>query len=155
MKVDEAKNNVILSEKEAWEKLYLREGTLLEGTVKNILPYGAQIRIGESNRSGLLHASNITRVEIKSVSDILFVDEKVKVLVVKSAIPDKISLSIADLESEPGLFLSREADMMAKKYKENLPLAFMTKGSKPLSKSILPVENEALYANWKWFMFEK
>jgi small subunit ribosomal protein S1 len=32
------------------EKLYLRKGTLLEGTVKNILPYGAQIRIGESNR---------------------------------------------------------------------------------------------------------
>lgn len=32
------------------EKLYLREGTLLEGTVKKILPYGAQIRIGETNR---------------------------------------------------------------------------------------------------------
>jgi small subunit ribosomal protein S1 len=106
--------------------------------VKNILPYGAQIRIGESNRrwvmanssvftllifmvgksllyrkdsckwyfyiswslklicwvpfSGLLHASNITRAEITSISDILFVDEKVKVLVVKSAMPDKISL---------------------------------------------------------------
>ncbi|WJX71206.1 hypothetical protein P8452_55223 [Trifolium repens] len=161
MEVDEAKNNVILSEKEAWEKLYLREGTLLEGTVKNILPYGAQIRIGESNRSGLLHASNITRAEITSVSDILFVDEKVKVLVVKSAFPDKISLSIADLESEPGLFLSNkervflEAEMMAKKYKEKLPPAFITKGSKPLSKSTLPFENEALYANWKWFMFEK
>ncbi|KAK2366740.1 protein PIGMENT DEFECTIVE 338, chloroplastic [Trifolium repens] len=161
MEVDEAKNNVILSEKEAWEKLYLREGTLLEGTVKNILPYGAQIRIGESNRSGLLHASNITRAEITSVSDILFVDEKVKVLVVKSAFPDKISLSIADLESEPGLFLSNkervflEADMMAKKYKEKLPPAFITEGSKTLSKTILPFENEALYANWKWFMFEK
>jgi small subunit ribosomal protein S1 len=48
-----------------------------------------------------------------------------------------------------------EADMMAKKYKEKLPPAFITKGSKTLSKSILPFENEALYANWKWFMFEK
>lgn len=87
--VDEAKNNVIVSEREAWvstqiclfplllsfnisvrellvyfllliflnsrniilqEKLYLREGTLLEGTVKKVLPYGAQIRIGETNR---------------------------------------------------------------------------------------------------------
>ncbi|GAU26812.1 hypothetical protein TSUD_289170 [Trifolium subterraneum] len=143
------------------EKLYLREGTLLEGTVKSILPYGAQIRIGKSNRSGLLHASNITRAEITSVSDILSVDEKVKVLVVKSAFPDTISVSIADLESEPGLFLSNkervflEADMMAKKYKEKLPPDFITKGSKPLSKSTLPFENEALYANWKWFMFEK
>ncbi|WJX71211.1 hypothetical protein P8452_55226 [Trifolium repens] len=98
------------------EKLYLREGTFLEGTVKNILPYGAQIRIGESNRSGLLHASNITRAEIKSVSDILFVDEKVKVLVVKSAFPDKISLSIADLESEPGLFLSNKESVSRSRY---------------------------------------
>jgi small subunit ribosomal protein S1 len=48
-----------------------------------------------------------------------------------------------------------EADMMAKKYKEKLPPAFMTKGSKPLSKSTLPFENEELYAKWKWFMFEK
>ncbi|KAL5080833.1 hypothetical protein RYX36_009254 [Vicia faba] len=159
--VDEARNNVILSEKKAWEKLYLQEGTLVEGTVKNILPYGAQIRIGETNRSGLLHASNITRAKLTSVGDILFVNEKVKVLVVKSAFPDKISLSIADLESEPGLFLSNkekvfvEADMMAKKYKEKLPPAFITKGSQPLSQSVLPFENEALYTNWKWFKFEK
>lgn len=32
------------------EKLYLREGTLIYGTVKKILPYGAQIKIGETNR---------------------------------------------------------------------------------------------------------
>lgn len=32
------------------EMLHLREGTLLEGTVKKIFPYGAQIRIGETNR---------------------------------------------------------------------------------------------------------
>ncbi|XP_061368100.1 protein PIGMENT DEFECTIVE 338, chloroplastic-like isoform X2 [Gastrolobium bilobum] len=94
--VDEAKSNLILSEREAWEKLYLREGTLLEGTVKKILPYGAQIRIGETNRSGLLHVSNITRGEITSVSDVLFVDEKVKVLVVKSVFPDKISLRMRE-----------------------------------------------------------
>lgn len=99
--------------------------------------------------------------------------------------------SIAELESEPGLFLSNkevfnyyffinkvlqlksdcysemfvsflceqrvfvEADMMAKKYREKLPHAFITKGSEPLSKSAFPFENQALYANWKWFKFEK
>ncbi|CAL0328550.1 unnamed protein product [Lupinus luteus] len=161
--VDEATSNLILSEREAWEKLYLREGTLLEGTVKKILPYGAQIRIGETNRSGLLHVSNITRAEITSVSDILSVDEKVKVLVVKSVFPDKISLSIAHLESEPGLFLSNkekvflEAEVMAKKYKEKLPPTDITQQSEPesLPISAIPFENESLYANWKWFMFEK
>ncbi|KAK8470249.1 hypothetical protein PHAVU_004G089600 [Phaseolus vulgaris] len=74
------------------EKLYLREGTVLEGTVRKILPYGAQIRIGETNRSGLLHVSDITRARIPSITDMLSVDEKVKVLVVKSRSPDKISL---------------------------------------------------------------
>lgn len=42
--------------------------------------------------SGLLHISNITRARITSVSDLLVVDEKVKVLVVKSMFPGKISL---------------------------------------------------------------
>ncbi|KAM1348376.1 hypothetical protein ACFX2F_002559 [Malus domestica] len=49
-RIDEAKNDLVLSEKEAWELLNLEEGTLLEGTVKKIFPYGAQVRIGETNR---------------------------------------------------------------------------------------------------------
>ncbi|XP_022631837.1 uncharacterized protein LOC106778238 [Vigna radiata var. radiata] len=161
IQVDEADNSLIISEREAWEKLYLREGTLLEGTVKKILPYGAQIRIGETNRSGLLHVSDITRARIPSITDILSVGEKVKVLVVKSHSPDKISLSIADLESEPGQFLSNkervflEADMMAKKYREKLPPAFVSQQPESLQNSALPFENEALYANWKWFKFER
>ncbi|CAL0316054.1 unnamed protein product [Lupinus luteus] len=160
-RIDESTNNLILSEKEAWEKVYLREGTLLDGTVKKILPYGAQIKIGETNRSGLLHVSNISSAEVASVSDILSVDENVKVLVVKSVFPGKISVSTADLESEPGLFLSNkervfaEAEMMAKKYKQKLPPAVFTKRLEPLPTSDMPFENEQLYANWKWFKFEK
>ncbi|KAF3972980.1 hypothetical protein CMV_003559 [Castanea mollissima] len=161
-RIDEAKNDLILSEREAWEMLNLREGTLLEGTVRKIFPYGAQIRIGKSNRSGLLHISNITRARITSVSDLLAVDEKVKVLVVKSMFPDKISLSIADLESEPGLFISNkekvfvEADAMARKYREKLPSGFAPHKSELPPTNALPFENEVkMYANWKWFKFER
>ncbi|XP_058769927.1 protein PIGMENT DEFECTIVE 338, chloroplastic-like [Vicia villosa] len=159
-RIDEAKNSLVLSEKQAWEKLYLREGTVIDGTVQKIFPYGAQIKIGKSHRSGLLHVSNITRAKVTSVSDILSLDEEVKVLVVRSMFPDKISLSIADLESEPGLFLSNrervflEAGMMAEKYKQKLPPPSVTTRG-PLPTSDLPFENEALYANWKWFKFEK
>jgi small subunit ribosomal protein S1 len=32
------------------EMINLREGTLLDGTVKKLFPYGAQVRIGETNR---------------------------------------------------------------------------------------------------------
>ncbi|MED6193288.1 hypothetical protein PIB30_017869 [Stylosanthes scabra] len=49
-RIDESKNNLLLSEKAAWEKLYLQEGTLVNGTVKKIYPFGAQVQIGESNR---------------------------------------------------------------------------------------------------------
>nr|XP_010925071.1 uncharacterized protein LOC105047719 isoform X1 [Elaeis guineensis] len=193
-KIDEATNNMIISEKEAWimvtwdgllvvsqpslvqvvadgwcywssfphDILYLKEGTLLEGTVRKIFPYGAQVRIGKTNRSGLLHISNITRSRVTSVSDVLKVDEKVKVVVVKSMFPDKISLSIADLESEPGLFLSNkekvfsEAEEMAKKYRQRLPVVCATRKLEPVPADALPFDDEVrLYSNWQWFKFEQ
>lgn len=160
-RINETNNDLILSEKDAWEMLHLREGTLLEGTVKKIFPYGAQIRIGETNRSGLLHISNISRTRITSVSDLLKVDEKVKVLVVKSMFPGKISLSVADLESKPGLFVSdkervfAEAEEIAKKYRQKLPAVLPSHKLETPTTNALPSDNEeSLYANWKWFKFD-
>lgn len=161
-RINEETNDLILSEKEAWQMLNLQEGTLVEGTVKKLFPFGAQIRLGETNRSGLLHISNVTRGEITSMNNLLAVDEKVKVMVVKSMFPDKISLSIADLESEPGLFLSdkervfSEAKEMAKKFRQNLRTVSATKKPEPLPTDRLPFEDEeSMYANWKWFKFER
>ncbi|KAJ4952069.1 hypothetical protein NE237_028901 [Protea cynaroides] len=161
-RIDEATNDLIISEREAWEMLHLQYGTLLDGNVKKILPYGAQIRIGETNRSGLLHISRITHGRIGSVSDFLTVDERVKILVVKSMFPDKISLSIADLESEPGLFLSNkervfsEAEEMAKKYRQKLPVVSAIRKLDSLQSDVLPFhDKEKLYSNWKWFKFEQ
>ncbi|XP_047327785.1 protein PIGMENT DEFECTIVE 338, chloroplastic [Impatiens glandulifera] len=160
-RIDDASNNLILSEKDAWEKLNLREGSVLKGTVRKIYPYGAQIRIDETNRSGLLHISNISRDRVTSVSDLLAVDEKVKVMVAKSMFPDKIALSIADLESEPGLFLSNkekvysEAEEMAKKYRQKLS-AYSVDQEVLLTEEALPFHDEEnFYSNWKWFKFEK
>ncbi|CAN4116426.1 unnamed protein product [Withania somnifera] len=153
-RINEETNDLILSEKEAWQMLNLQEGTLVEGTVKKLFPFGAQIRLGETNRSGLLHISNVTRGEITFMNDLLAVDEKVKVMVVKSI--------IADLESEPGLFLSdkervfSEAKEMAKKYRQQLRIVSVTKKPEPLPTDRLPFEDEEnMYANWKWFKFER
>lgn len=161
-RINEDTNDLILSEREAWATLNLREGTLLEGTVKKIYPYGAQIRIGDSNRSGLLHISNMSRTRVTSVSDLLNEGERVEVLVVKSMFPDKISLSIADLESEPGLFVSdkervfSEAEEMAKKYRQKLPAVSVSPKSESLPTDTLPFDSEAsMCANWKWFRFEQ
>lgn len=162
VRVNEATNELILSEREAWEMLNLRDGTLLEGTIKKIFPYGAQVQIGETNRSGLLHISNISRGRVSSVGDFLNVDERVKVLVVKSMFPDKISLSIAELESKPGLFISNkervfaEAEEMAKKYRQKLHGVPTNPKSERPPKNTSSFDNEAaLYCNWNWFKFER
>ncbi|KAF4348387.1 hypothetical protein G4B88_015055 [Cannabis sativa] len=151
-RINESNNDLILSEKEAWRMLYLREGTLLEGTVEKIFPFGAQISIGHTNR----------RNKITTVSELLAVGEKVKVMVVKSMFPDKISLSTAELESEPGLFITNkervfsEAAMMAKKYREKLPPYIAAGEFEPLTNDTLFFENEEkMYANWNWFKFER
>ncbi|KAM3412143.1 hypothetical protein ACQJBY_003678 [Aegilops geniculata] len=162
-KIDERTNELIISEKEAWAMLYLKEGALLEGTVRKLFPYGAQIRIGETNRSGLLHSSKITHGQLRSVSDALRVGERVKALVIKSTTPDRIALSIRDLESEPGLFLSdkekvfAEAEEMARRYREQMP-ATPRSGEAPDDgdDDTVPFEDEAeSYANWKWLKFIK
>ncbi|CAO2179404.1 unnamed protein product [Urochloa humidicola] len=160
-RLDEETNDLIVSEKKAWEMTYLKEGTLLQGNVRKIFPYGAQVRIAGTNRSGLLHISNISRGRVLSVSDILKIDDEVKVLVIKSNIPDKIALSTADLESAPGLFLSdrekvfSEAEEMAKRYREQLSVISQnTILDDSLPGERLPFDDEAkLYANWKWFKF--
>ncbi|KAJ3701873.1 hypothetical protein LUZ61_005578 [Rhynchospora tenuis] len=162
-RIDEATNVLIISEREAWDMTNLRPGTLLRGTVSKIFPYGAQVRIGDTSRCGLLHVSNISRARITSVNDVLKVDEEVKVLVINSMFSDKIYLSIADLESEPGLFLSdkkkvyAEAEQMAKKYKKRLldlsPVPDTTSDVVP-SKTLSFDDEASLYANWKWFEFE-
>ncbi|WOL00345.1 hypothetical protein Cni_G09058 [Canna indica] len=161
-RIDEATNDLIISEREAWDMMNLKEGTLLEGTVRKIFPYGALIRIGDTNRSGLLHISNITRARVASVSDVLKVDEKVKFIVVKSMFANKISLSIADLESEPGLFLSdkekvfSEAEEMAQKYRRKLPVISAAHKTDTLPVDSVSFDDEAqLYANWKWFKFQQ
>ncbi|KAK9902331.1 hypothetical protein M0R45_001720 [Rubus argutus] len=70
------------------------------------------------------------------------------------------SHSIAELESEPGLFLSNkeklfsEAELMAKKYRQKLPAVLPRRSETPQGDS-LPFDRLSMYANWKWFKFEK
>nr|CAB3460873.1 unnamed protein product [Digitaria exilis] len=161
-RIDEGTNELIISEKEAWVVTYLREGTLLQGTVRKLFPYGAQIRIGETNRGGLLHMSNITHGQLRSVADVLEVGETVKALVIKSTTPDRIALSTKDLESEPGLFITNkervfsEAEEMAQRYREQIEEPPRSGEAEDSWNDIVPFDNEAQsYANWKWLKFGK
>ena len=75
-------------------------GSILEGKVESMMPYGAFIDLGDGI-SGLVHISKIASKRIESPGEVLKVGQTVKVKVLKVA-DGKISLSIRDAQdAEP------------------------------------------------------
>lgn len=105
--VDEAARKLVLSAKSVLRELEAEQdrkkmssiapGTILEGTVESLMPYGAFVQL-KNGLSGLVHISKICMKRIKKPSEVLSVGQevKVKVLEVKDG---KISLSIRDVET--------------------------------------------------------
>ena len=106
--VDENKKKLVLSAKvilkeEAQEEhnhkiSMLVPGTILEGTVESLMPYGAFVDIGDG-LNGLVHISQISRKRIAKPSEVLKVGQKVKVKIINTN-DNKISLSMRALEEE-------------------------------------------------------
>ena len=73
-------------------------GTVVEGRVESLMPYGAFVDLGDG-LSGLVHISQISLKRIKSPADVLNVGDEVTVKII--GIKDgKISLSMKALEEE-------------------------------------------------------
>ncbi len=93
---------VILREKEEKEKAEklskISVGSVFEGTVETIQPYGAFIDLGDGI-SGLLHVSQISEKRIKTPDEVLKVGDKVKVKVTKTG-EGKISLSMKAVKAD-------------------------------------------------------
>lgn len=79
-------------------------GTVLEGTVESLQPYGAFVDLGDG-LNGLVHISQICQKRIRKPSEVLTVGDVVKVKVLNTN-DGKISLSIKAVEEE------REAEEM-------------------------------------------
>lgn len=73
-------------------------GSVLEGTVESLMPYGAFVNLGDG-LSGLVHISQICERRIKKPSEVLKEGQKVKVKVLNTN-DNKISLSMKALEEE-------------------------------------------------------
>lgn len=105
IEVDEQENRLVLSAKEVLkeqaqeEKLAkiqnIKAGTVVEGTVESLQPYGAFVDLGD-HISGLVHVSQISEKRIKSPKAVLSVGDHVKAKVIKNE-DGKISLSIKAL----------------------------------------------------------
>ena len=110
IKLDKEKSNLVLSRKavleevnsEEKEKLLseLQEGSVLEGTVKNLTDYGAFVDLGGVD--GLLHITDISWSRINHPSESLSIGEKIKVKVIKFDKEDqKVSLGVKQLIDDP------------------------------------------------------
>ena len=106
--VDESAKKLVLSakviarEKEEEERNHrismLVPGSIVEGTVESLMPYGAFVNLG-NGLSGLVHISQISQKRIKKPGEVLSVGEKVKAKILNTN-DNKISLSIRALEDE-------------------------------------------------------
>ncbi len=106
--VDESKKKLVLSAKDILKEKQQEEhdrriramvpGTVLEGTVESLMPYGAFVDLGDGI-SGLVHISQISHRRIGKPSEVLSVGQKVKVKV-QNTNDNKVSLSMKALEEE-------------------------------------------------------
>ena len=81
-------------------------GTVTEGTVETIKPYGAFVNLG-NGLSGLLHVSQISQQRIKTPDAVLSEGQKVKVKIIANK-DGKLSLSMKALEDAAPVQLEEE-----------------------------------------------
>ena len=75
----------------------LKEGMILEGTVRNVVDFGAFIDIGLKN-DGLIHISNLSNNYVKHPSDILSVGDIIKCKVLEiTKDKKKVALTLKDM----------------------------------------------------------
>ena len=77
----------------------LTVGAVLEGKVKTITNFGAFITLPE-NKTGMVHISEVSNTYVSDIRQHLTEGQDVKVMVI-SAEPGKINLSIKRLEAKP------------------------------------------------------
>ena len=104
--VDEEKKRLVLSAKEVEKERKEEEtnhkiamlvpGTVTEGVVESLMPYGAFISLPDG-LSGLVHISQISQRRIKKPSEVLKVGDHVKVKILNTN-NNKISLSMKAVE---------------------------------------------------------
>ncbi len=105
IELDPDKKKLILSAREILreqqeernhEIAMLVPGTILEGTVESIMPYGAFVSLGRG-LSGLVHISQFTERRIKSPKEVVSEGQKVKVKILNTK-DGKVSLTMKGIE---------------------------------------------------------
>ncbi|MCM1106362.1 MAG: S1 RNA-binding domain-containing protein [Blautia sp.] len=119
--VDKEKNKLVLSGKKVARKKEEDErnhriammvpGTVTEGVVESIMPYGAFVDLG-NGISGLVHISQISQKRVASVHEVLKEGQKVRVKILNTN-DGKVSLSMKALEE---IMVDKEDSAPAEEY---------------------------------------
>lgn len=110
LKMDRQRGNIVVSRRAVLEESRdearsdlletIREGSIVQGLVKNITDYGAFIDLGGVD--GLLHVTDISWKRVNHPSESLSVGQTVEVQVIRyNADNGRISLGMKQLESDP------------------------------------------------------
>eukprot|EP00271_Cylindrocystis_brebissonii_P021085 TRINITY_DN7368_c0_g1_i1.p1 TRINITY_DN7368_c0_g1~~TRINITY_DN7368_c0_g1_i1.p1 ORF type:complete len:838 (-),score=143.73 TRINITY_DN7368_c0_g1_i1:630-3143(-) len=103
----EGEERIILSQMAAikhQEESETQVGTLVDGEVVSLLDYGALVRLGNAQRKGLLHVSNISRRHVGLPAEAFEVGERIRAIIISNE-NGRLALSTRDLESADGLIL--------------------------------------------------
>jgi len=110
LKMDKLRGNIVVSRRIVLEETRaearaeiidgIKEGSILDGVVKNITDYGAFIDLGGVD--GLLHVTDISWKRINHPAEVLTVGQNVKVQVIRfNEDTQRISLGMKQLENDP------------------------------------------------------
>jgi len=110
IKLDQKRNNVVVSRRAVVEQEYsaertellekLQEGVVIKGTVKNLTDYGAFVDLGGID--GLLHITDMAWKRVKHPSEVVTVGEEIDVRILKfDRERQRVSLGIKQLGNDP------------------------------------------------------
>ncbi len=116
IKLDQKRNNVVLSSRAVEEQEFsaersalmdnLQEGSVVRGTVKNLTDYGAFVDLGGID--GLLHITDMAWKRVKHPSEVVKVGDEVEVRILKfDRERSRVSLGLKQLGADPWENISR------------------------------------------------
>src|SRR5687768_12338116 len=116
IKLDQKRNNVVVSRRAVVEQEYsaertelldnLKEGDVVKGTVKNLTDYGAFVDLGGID--GLLHITDMAWKRVKHPSEIVKVGDEIDVRILKfDRERQRVSLGIKQLGADPWQNIAR------------------------------------------------
>ena len=116
IKLDQKRNNVVVSRRAVVEQEYsaersqlldnLQEGSVVKGTVKNLTDYGAFVDLGGID--GLLHITDMAWKRVKHPSEVVKVGDEIDVRILKfDRERQRVSLGIKQLGADPWQNIAR------------------------------------------------